>query len=161
MVLNFFILGTRYIFIKLQEIGKDLLLEVLPSLLNNELKGTIQDESLVTFAPNIQREEEKINFNKKAIEVHNLIRGLSLTPGAYCYLEEKQLKIYRSRLSELENDDLVPGSLKIENKNRLFVKCFDGYIELIEIQPEGKQKMDVKSFLNGCNKDNLIRQILK
>ena len=51
--------------------------------------------------------------------------------------------------------------MKIENKNRLIVKCNDGYVELLEIKLEGKQRMDVKSFLNGCNKDELTKVILK
>ena len=52
------------------------------------------------------------------------------------------------------------GDLKIENKNELIVKCSDGYLRLLEIKLEGKQRMDVSAFLNGCNKQELVKEKL-
>lgn len=154
-------INTTDLFKQLQEVGKDLLLKLLPDLLDNKLEGTIQDESQVTFAFNIKPEEEKIDFNQKVIDVHNLIRGLSVNPGAYCYFDDRKLKIYKAAIFNETNDDNQVGNLKIENKNRLLVKCSNGYLELLEVQLEGKQKMDVKSFLNGFNKELLLKSSLK
>ena len=154
-------INTTQLFKVLQEVGKDLLLEVLPDLLENKIEGIYQDEDKVTYSFNIKREEEKIDFNKTVAEVHNLIRGLSEVPGAYCLYKDKEMKIYSSLIHSETNDDKPVGSLKIENKNRLLVRCKDGYLEMLEIKLEGKAKMDVKSFLNGCKKEELLLEILK
>ena len=151
-------INTTQLFDKLQYVGRDLLLKVLPDLLENKIIGEEQDERLVTYSFNIKREEEKIDFNKTVKEVHNLIRGLAEAPGAYCIFKEKELKIYKSKIVKLSNDNVEVGTIKIENKNELHVKCSDGYIRLLEIKPEGKQRMDVASFLNGCNKQELIKE---
>ena len=154
-------INTTELFKELAVVGKDLLLKTLPALLNNELEGEVQNEEEVTYAFNIKREEEKIDFNKKTIEVHNLIRGLADVPGAYCINKEKQFKIYKAKVYELKEDNVEVGTLKIEGKNNLLVKCLDGYLQLLSIQVEGKQRMDVKSFLNGINKDELVKYNLK
>ena len=154
-------INTTQLFEKLQYVGRDLLLSVLPDLLENKIAGEMQNEDEATFSWNIKREEEKIDFSKSCLEVHNLIRGLAEVPGAYCYYNNLSLKIYKSKIYSFSNDDKEVGTMKIENKNRLIVKCNDGYVELLEIKLEGKQRMDVKSFLNGCNKDELTKVILK
>ena len=154
-------INTTELFKELAIVGKELLLKTLPALLNNELEGEVQNEEEVTYAFNIKREEEKIDFNKTTVEVHNLIRGLADVPGAYCIYKEKQFKIYKAKVYELKNDNVEVGTLKIEGKNNLLVKCLDGYLQLLSIQMEGKQKMDVKSFLNGINKEELVKYKLK
>lgn len=150
---------SSILFDKMAIMGKDLLLETLPTIINKTAKGILQDESKVTYAFNIKREEEKISFSNTCKDVHNKINGLADNPGAYCFLNGKQFKIYKSDYTNL-NDSLPIGTLKIENKNHLYVKCLDGYLELLQVQLEGKSKMNVKDFLNGCNKDNLIKQKL-
>lgn len=154
-------INTTELFKELAIVGKELLLKTLPALLNNELEGEVQNEEEVTYAFNIKREEEKIDFHKTTVEVHNLIRGLADVPGAYCIYKEKQFKIYKAKVYELKNDNVEVGTLKIEGKNNLLVKCLDGYLQLLSIQMEGKQKMDVKSFLNGINKEELVKYNLK
>jgi len=155
-------INTTQLFDKLKYVGRDLLLKVLPDLLENKIEGEIQNEEEVTYAYNIKREEEKIDFNNSVRSIHNLIRGLAEVPGAYCLFKDKELKIYKARVfNESINDNKEVGSLKIEGKNRLLVRCKDGYLELLEIKVEGKQKMDVKSFLNGCKKEELVLEILK
>lgn len=155
-------INTTQLFDKLKYVGRDLLLKVLPDLLENKIEGEIQNEEEVTYAFNIKREEEKIDFNNSVRSIHNLIRGLAEVPGAYCLFKDKELKIYKARVfNESINDNKEVGSLKIEGKNRLLVRCKDGYLELLEIKVEGKQKMDVKSFLNGCKKEELVLEILK
>ena len=153
-------INTTQLFKELAVVGKDLLLETLPLLLEGKLEGEVQNEEEVTYAFNIKREEERIDFNKTVQEVHNLIRGLSEVPGAYCIFKDKQFKIYQARIFNVSNNQDEVGTLKIEGKNRLLVKCSDGYLELLSIQLEGKQRMDVKSFLNGMNKDDLVKEKL-
>ena len=154
-------INTTQLFEKLQVVGKNLLLKLLPDLLNNNIKGIAQDETKATYSFNIKREEEKIDFNKSVFQVHNLIRGLASVPGAYCLYKEKEFKIYVSEVYKIVDDNNPIGTLKIEGKDTLLVKCLDGYLKINEIKIEGKQKMDVKSFLNGCKKDELVKEILK
>ena len=153
-------INTTELFNKLQYVGRDLLLKVLPDLLDNKLEGIEQNEDEATYSFNIKREEEKIDFNKTTLQVHNLIRGLAEVPGAYCIFKEKEMKVYKAKIYKLCEDNVEVGSLKIENKNELIVKCSDGYLRLLEIKLEGKQRMDVKSVLNGTNKDDLVKEKL-
>lgn len=153
-------INTTELFNKLQYVGRDLLLKVLPDLLDNKLKGIEQNEDEATYSFNIKREEEKIDFNKTTLQVHNLIRGLAEVPGAYCIFKEKEMKVYKAKIYKLCEDNVEVGSLKIENKNELIVKCSDGYLRLLEIKLEGKQRMDVSAFLNGCNKQELVKEKL-
>ena len=154
------VINTTQLFGKLQYVGRDLLLKVLPDLLENKIEGEEQKDEEVTYAWNIKREEEKIDFSMTCLQVHNLIRGLAEAPGAYCYFKNQAFKIYEAKVHCSTNDNNEVGTLKIENKNKLLVKCSDGYVELLQIKLEGKQKMDVKSFLNGCNKDDLVKEKL-
>ena len=153
-------INTTELFNKLQYVGRDLLLKVLPDLLDNKLEGIEQNEDEATYSFNIKREEEKIDFYKTTLQVHNLIRGLAEVPGAYCIFKEKEMKVYRAKIYKLCEDNVEVGSLKIENKNELIVKCSDGYLRLLEIKLEGKQRMDVSAFLNGCNKQELVKEKL-
>ena len=86
-------------------LGKDLLLETLPNIINNKATYTKQDETKVTFGFNIKKEEEKIDFSKTAKEIKNLVRGLSSIPGAYCYLDEKRLKIFEVEIIYNKKDN--------------------------------------------------------
>ena len=153
-------INSTDLFLKLQVVGRDLLLKTLPDILNNKLVGEKQNENDVTFAFNIKREEEKISFLKKVNEVNNLIRGLSLTPGAYCYYKEKELKIYKASVYKLSDDDKEIGQIVLEGKNNLLVRCLNGYLKIEEIQLEGKQKMLASAFLNGVNKNELVKEKL-
>ena len=137
---------------KLQIIGRDLLLETLPKLINGELKGEEQDLNEVTFGFTIKKEQEKLDFNKTAREVFNHIRALCPNPGSYCFLNDKILKIYKSKIYE-EESEKQPGKIEIINKD-MVVYCKKGSIKLLDVQLTGKNRMDIKSFLNG-NKEEL------
>ncbi|MCI5745787.1 MAG: methionyl-tRNA formyltransferase [Erysipelotrichaceae bacterium] len=152
--------NTTSLFAKMQEVGADLLLEVLPDIIENKLQGEIQDDTKATYAYNIKREEEKIDFNQNVDVVFNLIRALSLTPGAYCLYKGKQMKIFQAKIYSICEDSNTIGQIKIFDKVNLCVRCKNGYLQICELQIEGKQKMSASSFLNGCNKEELSRSHL-
>ena len=102
------ILDTLYE--KMSYLGADLLIKTLPSIIEGTNERIKQDENQVTFGYNITKEEEKIDFNNDSISIHNRIRGLSSTPGAYCLLEEKRLKIYNSIITK-EKSNKEPGTI--------------------------------------------------
>ena len=142
-------------------IGKDLLLETIPTILNKTAIYKKQKEEEATFGYNITKEQEKIDWSKSKENIHNLIRGLSPLPGAYCYLDNQRLKILKS-LPEKENKNINQyqnGEIIKLEKDSITVKCQNGYIKVFEIQLEGKKQCLVKDFLNGTKK--LMGKVLK
>jgi methionyl-tRNA formyltransferase len=105
-----------------------------------------QDDTQASPAPKISKEIAGINFERSAKDIYNLIRGLSPYPGAYFYHNDKQIKIYRSKISETEF--LEAGEIK-QTKNQLFIGCADDSLELLELQLEGKKRMSIEKFLRG------------
>lgn len=134
---------------KLSKAGAKLLSETLPLLLEGKLTPIRQEERLATFAPNIKREQEKIDWTKSAAEIYNHIRGLNPWPVAFTNLEGKALKIWRAeKVKEEYLGD--PGTIVQINKHGIVVACGDGtFIEIKELQPSGKTKMTVEDFLRG------------
>ena len=136
-------------FEKLSYLGRDLLLEVIEELIEGKINPIKQDDSKVTFAYNITKEEEKLDFNKTAREVFNHIRGLNPAPIAYMTLGEENIKIYDSRVTEYSHNYEV-GKVFIKDKNRVMVACGDNTVlELLTVQPVGKRPMSAKDFANG------------
>lgn len=147
---------------RLSLIGKDLLLKTLPSIFERTNKRVKQDEKEITYAYNITREEEHIDFSKTSREIFNQVRGLNPTPGAYCLLDDEVLKVYNTTISTIktsENKNI--GEIVNVDKNSLAIKTGDGIILITEIKPFGKKKMLVKDYLNGIKKEDLIGKILK
>lgn len=144
---------------KLSVVGRDLLLETLPSIFDGTCDREKQDESEVSYAYNITSEEEHIDFNKSSKEIYDLVRGLSPSIGAYSLLDEERLKIYKTRIGTEKYDNI--GVINTVYKNGIGVSTSDGEIILEEIQPFGKKKMDVASYLNGIDKNTLIGKVLK
>lgn len=134
-------------FEKLSILGRDLLLEVLPSIFAKTNPSILQDESKVTYAFNITHEQQFINWNKSSREIINLIRGLSPNPTALTSINGTIIKIFKAK--EV-NVDLTgkPGEVIKLNKE-LLIATSDGAISILELQQAGKNKMDAKSFLNG------------
>jgi methionyl-tRNA formyltransferase len=104
--------------------------------------------SPLKHAPKIFTETCKIDWNKSIEEVHNLIRGLSPFPGAFTYLNDKMLKIYRSE-KEITTPSVKPGEFETDGKTFLKFACVNGYIHIKELQLEGKKKMSIENFLRG------------
>ena len=133
---------------KLSILGRDLLLEVLPSIINGTNERTKQDESQVTYGFNISREDEKLDFNKTSRQIYNHIRGLNSWPGAYAKLDGKILKIWSSRIS----DNVLQGfngTITAIYKDGFGVKTANGEIVVTEVQMEGKKRMSGADFANG------------
>lgn len=145
---------------KLSVIGTELLLDTLPSIIDGTNNRIKQDESQVTYAYNIKREEEHIDFNKTSREIFNLIRGLSPVPSANAILFEKELKVYESKISDKTYNGKC-GEIVDVTKEGIVVKTGDTSIILTIIKPFGKKKMDAYSYVNGIGKDNLIGKVFE
>lgn len=145
---------------KLSICGTNLLLETLPSILDGTNNREVQNEDEVTYAYNIKREEEHIDFSKTKREVFNLIRGLSPIPCSNVILDDKEMKIYSSKICEKKYNGKI-GEIVDVTKEGIVVLCGDGAIILKEIKPFGKKKMDAYSYVNGIGKDKLVGKVFK
>ncbi|HEY2811135.1 MAG TPA: methionyl-tRNA formyltransferase [Rhabdochlamydiaceae bacterium] len=131
--------------------------DLLPSFLMQAAEETLQrvpqDQQQVTFAPKLQAADERIDWNASAHSLHNLIRALSPTPGAWCLIslgkEQKRIKIKRAR-PLLRAHSAEPGFLLPAQKGELLVACGQGALQLIEVQVEGKKTLPVGDFLKGA-----------
>ena len=136
------------LFKKISEAAKDLVLELLPKYVDGELEGIPQNEEEVTFCSLIKPEQEKLDLSKDILEVYGYIRGLSDEPGAYLYLDNQKLKIFKAKIA----NDLVTaevGTIVQADKRGLLLQCQNGQLAIIELQKEGKKRMDYKAFING------------
>lgn len=145
---------------KLSEVGTSLLLDTLPSIIDGSNSRTKQNEDEVTYAYNIKREEEHIDFSKTSREVFNLIRGLCPVPSSNAIIDEKEMKIYKSTISS-KNYNGEYGEIVDITKEGIVVKTGDAAIILTEVKPFGKKKMDANSYVNGIGKNNLIGKVFK
>lgn len=147
---------------RLSLMGKELLIETLPSIFHKTNKRQKQNQEEVTYAYNITREEEHIDFSKTKREIFNQIRGLNPNPGAYAMLDEQVFKIYQTDLS---SNNLLEskknGEISNLYKHGIGVKVSDGELILTQIKPFGKKKMNAKDYLNGIKKEDLLGKILK
>ena len=139
---------------RLSEEGAQLLLETVNIISSGKYKLIEQDESLASPAPKIFKEDCKINWNKESIIIHNLVRGLSPIPGAFCLYENKTLKLFKSKLSNIKSDS-VPGKLIVQGKS-IFVNTTDNFIEILELQLEGKKRVKSFEFINAIPKNKEI-----
>ncbi len=142
----------------LSPLGRDLLLKVLPTILDGTNDRIKQNEEEVTLAKIIKREDEVLDFNMSTKDVHNKIRGLSPFPCTYALLDGKVVKLYRSKKGT-SNKEGTPGEIINIYKDGIGVKTNDGEVIITELKPEGKKKMLAKDYLNGINKDELIGKI--
>lgn len=128
--------------------GAELVLKTVQVIEKGDYTPQPQDESLVSKAPKIFHETCQIDFNQPTQKIHDFIRGLSPYPTAWTMLDGKKLKVFRAKRL-FESHDLPTGKFVTDNKKYLRVTTQDGFIELLQIQLQGRKRMDVKSFLNG------------
>jgi len=135
---------------KLSAAGSDLLSETLPKLIRGELTPIPQDDSKATFASNIKREQEKIDWSLDGETIYNKIRGLNPWPVAYTTLQGKVLKIWNSQ-KVVSNKEGQPGEIIGIEDDGFIVKTGNNIaIKAIEIQPAGKKRMTSLDFLRGA-----------
>ncbi len=142
---------TPELFERLSDLGAKEIIKVLPKLIDGTAKRVKQDENLVTYAWNISKEEEWVSFEDDAKNVHNKIRGLAGWPVAHAIYKGERFKIHSSKILGLKSTN-KPGTILIDN-DRLLVACNDLLIELLIVQPFGKQKQSAKEYLNGTGKN--------
>ncbi|WP_088012987.1 methionyl-tRNA formyltransferase [Gottfriedia acidiceleris] len=135
---------------KLSIAGANLLSETIPPLLKGEITAEKQDESKVSFAKNIKREEEQINWPKTGEEIYNHVRGLHPWPVAYTTLNGEVLKVWWGEKVKT-NQNSTPGEIiDVINDGILVATGNDTAIKITDLQPAGKKRMEAKQYINGA-----------
>lgn len=134
---------------KLMEVGAQVVLKTVKAIENNSAPSIPQDHAaFIHHAPKIFKDDCKIDWSKKSIEIHNFIRGLSPYPTAFTVFQDKILKVYTAK-PELSGETQPVGTFESDGSSYLRFKTVDGWLYLLEVQAEGKKRMDVGSFLRG------------
>lgn len=136
-------------FKKLSLLGRDLLVETLPKLINGDVKPVAQDPDKVVFSPNITSEQEQIDFRLPARLIDAKVRGLRPAPLGNMVIDGLRTKIYDVTPLE-EKTDLEPGKVVRVTKHQLVIAAGDGTTyQINKLKPAGKKAMDITSYLNG------------
>ena len=139
---------------RLSVLGAELLKETLPDILKGTNQRIPQDENLVTYAPTLSREDERLDWNMSARQVYNKVRGTNPWPGSYTTYQGKTVKIWAGQVHQYENAmkhhaHQDNGTIVKIFKDAIGVKVNDGVYLITELQLEGKKRMSVKDYLNG------------
>ncbi|APH07065.1 methionyl-tRNA formyltransferase [Bacillus weihaiensis] len=136
---------------KLSKAGVKLLLETIPPLLEGKLSPQKQDDSKATFASNIKRDQEKVDWKKPGETIYNQIRGLNPWPVAFTTFDKQVIKLWWSEKMESQNDS-PPGTIIGIDKDGFVVATGNSTaIKITELQPSGKKKMTGEDYLRGTN----------
>ena len=139
---------TGTLFDRLAKAGAKLVVKTLAALEDGTATFTKQDEELVTHTSKITKEMGSIDWTKNAEEIERLIRGMDPWPSAYTKLDDKNLKVWRGAVIS-ENTSAAPGTIVKVTKETIEVQTGDGILAILELQLEGKKRMDTESFLRG------------
>lgn len=137
---------------RMKGIGAKVLVETVKGLAENRIAEQPQTlklkPSTLHHAPKIHTDTCIIHWDRPVESVHNLIRGLSPYPGAFTTLNEKILKVFRSK-KEITYPKSTEGDYETDGRTYLKFACADGYLHLLEVQLEGKKRMSIDDFLKG------------
>ncbi|MDD4705904.1 MAG: methionyl-tRNA formyltransferase [Bacilli bacterium] len=140
---------------KLSLLGRDMIIKELPLIINHKNNREQQNPVLVTYAPIIKREHEKIDFNKTARQIYNLVRALSPEPLAYFIVDNIDYKVVDCNIVESKGKI---GKIINVDKDSFTIMASDKGIRITKIKPKGKNIMKVNDFFNGYNKNNFINK---
>lgn len=135
---------------QLAKLGAELLVETLDKLEDKTIVPIPQEDAGSTYAPLLNKEHEKINWAKKAADIHNLVRGMNPWPGAYTLDNKKRLKIWSTKLEcNIKRMEDLPGTVVELREEGFLVQTGDIPILITMVQPAGKKKMAASDYVNG------------
>ncbi|MEN6520617.1 MAG: methionyl-tRNA formyltransferase [Armatimonadota bacterium] len=134
---------------RLAKIGAELLILTLDKLERGEIAPQPQDPSQATVARSIKREEGRIDWNRPAKNIQNLVRAFTPRPGAFTILNSAQIKVHKTEVIDKITEGKAPGEVVDITKDEIVVAAGEGGVKLIEVQPENRQKMSAGAFARG------------
>ncbi|MGO1059799.1 methionyl-tRNA formyltransferase [Planococcus sp. FY231025] len=139
---------TGSMFEKLSVVGMELLRETLPSIIEGTNPRTPQDEERVTYARNISREQERIDWSKSAEAIYNQVRGLHPWPVAFTTFNDQNMKIWWTEPAASRKSG-CPGEVLELTDNAILVQTGEGVLAITDLQPAGKKRMSAADYLKG------------
>ena len=133
---------------KLSAIGARLILSTLRKLEDGTAIRTPQSEEGTCYAHMLEKSMGEIDWSRDAVSIERLIRGLNSWPSAYTHLNGKTLKIWKAAVLS-EDPEGAPGEIIRSGKEELVVRTGKGCLSLLEVQLEGKKRMEIAAFLRG------------
>lgn len=133
---------------ELKGLGGKLLKDTIEKLSSGTAQRIRQDDALSDYAPMITKETGRIDWTRSAREIHDLVRALDPSPGAYASYGEKTLKIWKTRVIDSDESD-PPGTVLRRTRDGLAVSTGDGVIEILDVQAPGKKRMRFSDFMRG------------
>lgn len=148
------------IYYEMCELGANTLIEVLEDIEKGVINRTVQNHDEATYAPMIEKEVGQIDFNKTAIEIKNLVRGLNPMPSAYFTHNEVKYKVHEVEVIDLDTQYKSGEIIHFDKSKGLVISTSDKCISITKIQKQGGKAMDIKAFLNGNKEVFSINEIL-
>lgn len=151
-------------FVKLAEVGRDLLLDTLPKLFNNEITAQAQDTTLVTYSPTISKEQEQLNWEETAQQIDYHVRGFRPFPSVYTWMNNQRVKVWQGQpfngaKPNQTNAEAAVGRIVAVEDASLIVQCGQNtFYAIQEWQESGKKRMLIADFLKGNAPETIIGQ---
>ncbi|NQX43854.1 methionyl-tRNA formyltransferase [Paenibacillus tritici] len=140
------------LFEKLSAAGRDLLKAEMPRLAAGRVEATVQDDSEATYAPNLSREDERMDWTRNSLDIYNQIRGLVPFSGAFTLWNGETFKAWaaaKPQAAEAAGSSAAPGTVLSVSERGVEVKTGDGTLRLTTVQPAGKKAMSAADFSRG------------
>jgi methionyl-tRNA formyltransferase len=138
------------LYARLMEKGANLVLKTVEAIAAGHARPIPQDESIAKHhAPKIFKETCEIDWRRSAVDIHNLVRGLSPYPAAWTIIEGKVLKIFKTQIVGKDIENFPTGQFFTDGKTKLVFQTGNGSLDVLELQLEGKKRMQIEEFLRG------------
>lgn len=144
-------------FDKLAIMGRELLLDTLVKLFSNEITAVQQDPKLVTFSPQITKDQEQLNWTQTADQIDCHVRAFRPFPSTYTYLDDARVKIWAGQPVDYVANDAEVGTIVAVKRHRLIVKCANNtHYAVDEWQESGKKRLTIEEYLKGNTSDHVV-----
>jgi len=134
---------------KLRDSGAALLRDTVQLIADGHAPRTVQNHEVATYASMLTRELEALHWEQPATVIHNVVRGLTPWPSSYCSYQDKNLKIWQTRVYASDAPSAVPGTILTITADGFVVATGYGALEILEVQPASKRRMSAKDFVSG------------
>jgi len=134
---------------RLAQLGAETIVDTLEGLGDGTLVARPQPEEGITMAPLMSRDTGQIDWALPAQQIHDLVRGTSPWPGAWTLLGDERVKVHRTAQTDVERGSIATGEIGLRETDRLLVGTGDRLIEILEVQRQGRPRIDGAAFLHG------------
>jgi methionyl-tRNA formyltransferase len=135
--------------VRLAQLGAAALREELPRICRGELSAVPQDHDSATYAPMLEKEHGRIDWNGSAQRIHDLVRGTSPWPGAFTFLNGQRLRIHKTNVLVRDRMVNAPGAILRADAHGIEVACGSGVLAIDELQADGKRRVNAEQFCAG------------